>query len=135
MIEKKKKKKIRSIHYLHFSFEKYVPSQVFKGFSVENLETTPTNFLSKLFLEVYLSPVFNYWGSIFTLYLMCEERSSCFVLYAYFFLSFFLLFFSWQTLMIHRKAEMEEKIILFLAILFHPLTNINFVYRDFYHFF
>ena len=30
-----------SIHYLHFSFEKHVPSEVLKDFSVENLETTP----------------------------------------------------------------------------------------------
>ena len=34
---------------MHFSFEKHVPSQVFKGFSVENLETTPSNFISKFF--------------------------------------------------------------------------------------
>ena len=34
---------------LNFSFEKHVPSQVFKGFSVENLETTPSNFISKFF--------------------------------------------------------------------------------------
>ena len=33
----------------NFSFEKYVPSQVFKGFSMENLETTTNNFLSKFF--------------------------------------------------------------------------------------
>ena len=33
----------------NFSFEKHVPSQVFKGFSVENLETTPSNFISKFF--------------------------------------------------------------------------------------
>ena len=26
---------------LHFAFEKHVPSQVLKDFSVENLETTP----------------------------------------------------------------------------------------------
>ena len=53
-------KKICSMHYLHFSFEKHVPSQVFKGFSVENLETTPSNFLSKFFFEIYLSPIINY---------------------------------------------------------------------------
>ena len=34
-----------SIHYLHFSFEKHVLSQVLKDFSVENLETTPGTFL------------------------------------------------------------------------------------------
>ena len=53
-------------HYLHFSFEKYVPSQVLKDFSVENLETTPSTFLSKFSSEIYLSRIINYWGSIFT---------------------------------------------------------------------
>ena len=56
--------------YLHFSFEKHVPSQVLKGFSVENLETTGSTFLSKFSSEIYLSRIINYWGSIFTLYLM-----------------------------------------------------------------
>ena len=60
---------ICSIHYLHFAFEKHVPSQVFKDFSVENLETTPSNFISKFFSEIFLSPIINYWGSIFTLHL------------------------------------------------------------------
>ena len=32
---------MRSIHYLYFAFEKHIPSQVLKDFSVENLETTP----------------------------------------------------------------------------------------------
>ena len=44
-------RKICSIHYLHFSFEKYVPSQVLKDFSMENLETTPSIFLSKFRLR------------------------------------------------------------------------------------
>ena len=62
-------RKICLIHYLHFSFEKHVPSQVMKGFSVENLETTPSTFLSKFSSEIYLSQIINYWGIIFTLYL------------------------------------------------------------------
>ena len=48
-----------SIHYFHFSFEKHVPSQVFKDFPVENLETTPINFHVKLFSEIYLGLVKN----------------------------------------------------------------------------
>ena len=56
--------------YLQFSFEKHVPSQVLKDFSVENLETTRSTFLSKFSSEIYLSRIINYWGSIFTLYLM-----------------------------------------------------------------
>ena len=50
----------------NFSFEKHVPSQVFIDFSVENLETTSSNFLLKFFSETYLSPIISYWGSIFT---------------------------------------------------------------------
>ena len=51
---------MRSIHhYLHFSFEKYVPSQILKDFSVENPETTPSTFLSKFSSEIYLSRIIN----------------------------------------------------------------------------
>ena len=57
---KKYVQKICSIHYLHFSFEKDVPYQVLKDFSVENLETTPSTFLSKFFSEIFLSRVINY---------------------------------------------------------------------------
>ena len=39
-----------SIHYLHFSFEKHVPSQVLKDFSVENLETTPRSIYLELLI-------------------------------------------------------------------------------------
>ena len=33
-------------------YEKYVPSQVLKDFSVENLETTPNSFLPKSSSEI-----------------------------------------------------------------------------------
>ena len=49
-------------------FEKHVPSQVLKDFSVENLETTPSTVLSKFSFEVYLSRIIDYLGSIFKLY-------------------------------------------------------------------
>ena len=42
--------KICSIHYLHFPFEKHVPSQVLKDFSVENLETTPRSIYLELLI-------------------------------------------------------------------------------------
>ena len=42
--------KICSIHYLHFSFEKHVPSQVMKDFYDENVETTPR----ALYLELLI---------------------------------------------------------------------------------
>ena len=52
-------REIRSIHhYLHFSFEKYVLSQVLNDISVVNLETTPSTFLSKS-SEIYLSRIIN----------------------------------------------------------------------------
>ena len=58
-----------SIHYLHFSFEKQVPSQVLKDFSVENLETTPSTFRLNFFGDLFI-PIMIYWDSLFTLYLM-----------------------------------------------------------------
>ena len=123
--------KICSIHYLHFSFEKHVPSQVLKDFSVENLETTPSTFLSKFSSEIYLSRIINYWGSIFTLYLTRGTFSLVCVLSSFF--SFFLLFFffyryfPWQTLTIDRIAGKGEGIIIFLVFNLHPLTNIHLV--------
>ena len=62
------------MHYLHFSFERHVLSQVLKDFSVENLKTTPSTFVSNFFCEIYLSRIIKYWASIFTLYLTREER-------------------------------------------------------------
>ena len=67
---------------LVFSFEKHVLSQVLKTFSVENLETTPSTYLSKFSCEIYLSRITN-------------VRSVQFVLYSiYFFVSFFFFSFS-----------------------------------------
>ena len=44
---------------LAFFYEKYVPFQVLKDFSVEILETTPSTFLSKFSSEIYLSRIIN----------------------------------------------------------------------------
>ena len=74
-----------------FSFEKHVPSQVFKRFPVESLETTPSNFLSKFFWDL-LSPIINCWGSIFTIYLTWGVISLVCVVSVFFFLSFFFFF-------------------------------------------
>ena len=117
--------KICSIHYLHFSFEKHVPSQVFKGFSVENLETTPSNFLSKFFSWDIISNVRSVQFGL------CCNR----IFFSFFFFVFFYSYFPWQTLTIHRIAGIGEGIIVFLVFHFHPLTNIHLVHRDFYHFF
>ena len=56
-------RKIFSFHSLYFSFEKHIPSQVLKDFSVENLETTPSTCLSRFLSEIYLSRIINCWGS------------------------------------------------------------------------
>ena len=104
----------------NFCFEKHVPSQVFIGFSVDNLETTPSNFLSKFVSE--------------TLYLTLVCVVSVFFFFLLFFFSFYW-YFPWQTLTIHRIAGMGEGIIVFLVSHIHPLTNIYLVHGDFYHLF
>ena len=64
---------------------------ILQDFSVENLETPPSTFLSKFFSELYLSRIINYWGSIFTLYLTWGALSLICILSVFsFFLSFFL---------------------------------------------
>ena len=106
---------------MHFSFEKHVPSQVLKDFSVENLETTPSTSLSKFSFEVYLylSRIIDYCGSIFTLHLTSGVFSLVCVLSVFFsfFLSFFLFFFlyryfPWQILTIQRIVGKREGIII-----------------------
>ena len=135
------RQKICSTHYLHFSFEKNVPFQVLKDFSVENLETTLSTLLSKFSSKIYLSRIINYRGSIFALYLTWGAFSLVCVLSAFFFfiLFFFFLFFylhfPWQTLTIHKMAGKREGIIIFLVFHFYQLTNIHSVDRNFYHFF
>ena len=81
---------------LAFSFEKHISSQDFKDFSVENLKTTPSNFLN-FFSEIYLSPIINYSGSIFTLYLTWGVFSLVCVVSIFFFLSFFFFLRLWLT--------------------------------------
>ena len=111
-----------SVHYLHFSFEKHLPSQVLQDFSVENLETTRRSIY--LELTLYIT-----WGAF-----------SWFVCYPYFFFfflffhSFFLfyLYFPWQTLTIHNIGGTGESIIIFLVFHLYPLTNIHLIYRHFY---
>ena len=127
---------------MHFSFEKHVRPQVLKDFSIENLETTPSTFLSNFFSEIYLYQITSYWGSVFTLYLTWGAFSLVCVLsvlflsfFFFFFFFFFYRYFSWKTLTIHRIAVKGEGIVIFLVFHFHPLTDIHLVHRDFYHFF
>ena len=127
--------------YLHFSFEKHVPSQVLKGFSVENLETTGSTFLSKFSSEIYLSRIINYWGSIFTLYLMWGAFSLVCVLSTFFFFLSLFFFFSFSVGIFltdtndSQDSRDVEEIIIFLTFNFHLLRNIHLAHRDFYHFF
>ena len=74
--------KICWIHYLHFSLETHISSY----FSAENLETTPSIFLSKFSSEIYLARIINYWGST-ARSVQLGLRSIC-----NFFLSLFLFF-------------------------------------------
>ena len=124
---------------LAFFFCKACTSSSFQRFSVENLETTPSNFLPKFFCEIYLSTIINYWGSICALHLTWGAfRLVCVVsvFFSFFLLIFFFCwYFPWQTLTIHKIAGMGEGIIVFLVLHFHPLTNIHLVHWDFYYFF
>ena len=82
-----------SIYYLHFSFDNHVLSQFLKGFSVENLEITPSTFLSKIFCEICLSWITLYWTwGAFSL--VCVLFVFFFVLSSFF---FFYQYFPWQT--------------------------------------
>ena len=84
-------RKMCSTNYLRFSFKKHVPSQVLKDFSVENLETNPSTFLSKFSSEIYIFRIIDYWGSTLTLYLTPGAFSLVSVHFlSVFFLSFFL---------------------------------------------
>ena len=98
-----------------------------KDFYVENLETTPSTFLSKVSSEIYLCRIVSYWDSIFTFYLTWEAFSVVCVLSVFFFLSsfFFYWYFPWQTLTTHRIAGKGEGIIIFRVSRFHPLTKIH----------
>ena len=127
--------------YLQFSFEKHVPSQVLKDFSVENLETTRSIFLSKFSSEIYLSRIINHWGSSFTLYLMWGAFSLVCVLSIFFFFFSLFFFFSFSVGIFltdtndSQDSRDVEEIIIFLTFNFHLLRNIHLAHRDFYHFF
>ena len=112
-----------------FYWEKH--ERFLKNFSVENLETTPSTFLSKFYFENHLSRIINYWSSIFTLYLTWGEFSLVCFLFVFFFscflssfFFFFYRYFPWQKLTIHTNV-----------FHFHQLTNFHLVHRNFYFFF
>ena len=52
--------------FFAFSFLKVYTFSSFENFSVENIQTIPSTFLSKFSSEIYLPWIINYWGSIFT---------------------------------------------------------------------
>ena len=129
------KKKIYSIHYLYFPFEKHVTFQVLKDFSVENLKTTSSTFLSKFSFEIHVSRLINYWDSIFTLYATWLTLVCFFPPVFFFFFFFFYRYLPWQTLTIHRIAGKGEGITIFLFSTSNTSQNIHLVHRVFYHFF
>ena len=110
----------------------YLPSKVLKDFSVENLETTPSTFLSKFSCEIYLHRVFTLYLTWGTFSLVCNLSVFFYFLLLF---CFFYRYFSRQILTIHWIAGKGEGIIIFLVFNFHPLTNFQLVHWDFYHFF
>ena len=65
----------------------------FSSFLCQSLETVTSIFLSKSSSEIYLSPIINCWGRIFTLYLTWGSFSLvCVLSLFFFFLSFFFSF-------------------------------------------
>ena len=87
--------KIFSVHYLHISFNNVYLLKFFERFLVENLETTPSTFLSNSSTQIYLSRIINHWSIIFTLYLMWRaSRLVCALLVFFAFLSFSFFSFS-----------------------------------------
>ena len=109
-----------------FSFSKICTFSSFENFSVENIQTIPSTFLSKFSSEIYLSRIINYWGSIFTSCLTEGTFSLVCILSVFFsfFLfccfSFSIFFFPSQTLTIARIARNREGIIIFLVFHFYP---------------
>ena len=72
-------RKIFSFHFLFFSFEKHLPSQVLKDFSVENLESPANNCFSKFSSEIYLFRIINYWGSNLHYNVRSVQFGLCFI--------------------------------------------------------
>ena len=123
--------------FFFFFFEKHIPSQVMRDFSVQNLETTPRIFLSNFFCDIYLSRIVNYSDSVFTLHLTWGAFSLVCVPSVFFFFlsSFFSAVFSLIDTNGCRIARKGDGIIIFLVFNFHLLTNIYLFHRNFYHFF
>ena len=120
-------RKIKYVHYLDFSFEKHVPSQVLIDSSDKSLETAPSAFLLRFSAEIYFSRIINYWGIIFTLYLTWGAFSLVCVLSAFFFLAFlFLSVFSLTPRTFHMIVGMGKGIIIFLVFHIHPFHIFEF---------
>ena len=90
---------------------------------------------SRNYSQIYLSRIINYWDSILTLYLTWGAFSLVCVPFFFLYFFFFYRYFSWQRLTIHKIGRTGEGIFIFLVFHFHPLTNIHFIHRDFYHLF
>ena len=117
-----------------------------KDFFIESLENTPSTFFSKFSSEIYLSPIINCWGSIFTLYLtwgafslVCVPSGFYYYCHYYFFPSsfsfLFLSVFSLTDTNDSQNSRGVEGIIISFVFHVHLLTNIHSVHQDFYHLF
>ena len=119
---------ICSIHYLHFLFKKPVPSQVLKDFSVENIQTIPSTFLSKFSSEICLSWTINYWVNYLVWFCVLSVFFS-------FFLSCFFPFsilFSLTDTNDSQDIRKQRGNNYFTCFLL-PFMDIHLVHRDFYH--
>ena len=105
--------------FAFFFWKKHLPSQVLKDFSVENLETTPSTFLSKFSSEIYLSRIISYWGSLCSIHIFFH----------------FLSVFSLTDTNDSQDSRERSGNHFFPVFHFHSLTNIHLVHQDFYHFF
>ena len=95
-----------------------------KDFSVENLETTPSIFLSKFSSEIYLSRIINYQGGIqYSVWLVFCPYFFFLSSFSSFAISIFRERLTGQQGMIHRIAGNGEGIIIFLVFHFHLLRR------------
>ena len=123
------RKRFSIFSLLAFFFWKAWTFSSFQRFLCWKSRNYSQQFSPEIFSDIYLSPIINYWGSIFTSYLTWGAFSLvCVVFVLFFFLSFFFFFFfywyiPWQTLTIHMIAEMGQGIIVFLVFHFHALIS------------
>ena len=108
-------------------------------FSQVSLSKLLPAIFSKFFSEIYLSPIINYWDSIFTWpNVRSVQFGLCFTRIFFFLSSFFFLFllvFSLSDTNDSQDCRDGRGNHCFSFFHFYPLTKIHLVPRDFNHFF